>query len=86
MNPQLRSLLLLILLPLAARADDAVQSQLAPRVSAAIDELADAEMAKQGIVGLAVGVVQDGKIALVRGYGWADREAKTAVTRETVFN
>ena len=45
----------------------------------AVDEAARGAMAKQQLVGLAVGVVVDGKVAYLQGYGFADREAKTPV-------
>ncbi len=61
------------LLLLAAPA--AAQSPL----SSAVDRAAKAEMDRQKLVGLAVGVVVDGKVAYLQGYGLADREAKAAV-------
>lgn len=66
-----RLALLVLLLPLPAIA----QSPLPP----VIDQAARAAMAKQQLVGLAVGVVIDGKVAHLQGYGFADREAETPV-------
>ncbi|HEX2202431.1 MAG TPA: serine hydrolase domain-containing protein [Longimicrobium sp.] len=39
-----------------------------------------------GIPGLAVAVVRDGRVALARGFGWADVEARVPVTEDTPFN
>lgn len=72
---------LLVILVLAAR----TLAQ-APGLDAAkIDEAVNAEMAKQKLVGVAVAVVVDGKLALSRGYGLADRERKVPVTDATLF-
>jgi serine beta-lactamase-like protein LACTB len=54
--------------------------------SAAIDSAVQAEMEKQQAVGVAVGVIEQGKIVYLQGYGLADREAKKPVTINTVFN
>lgn len=43
------------------------------------DKAATAEIDKQKLVGTAVVVIDDGKIAWSKGYGFADREAKVAV-------
>ncbi len=39
-----------------------------------------------GTTGLAIAVVQDGKVVFSKGYGWADAEAGTAVTTRHLFN
>jgi CubicO group peptidase (beta-lactamase class C family) len=43
------------------------------------------EMKKQELVGLAVGVIQNDRITYLKGYGWADREQRVPVTRQTMF-
>jgi len=43
------------------------------------------EMKKQELVGLAVGVIKNGRVEYLKGYGWADREQQTPVTRQTMF-
>ena len=43
-------------------------------------------MQAPGNVGLAIGVIRDGRIVYLKGYGLADREAGTPVTMQTVFN
>ena len=50
-----------------------------------VDEIVWAEMDEQQIVGTAVGLIKDGRIVYLKGYGWADRENNTAVTRNTMF-
>ena len=51
----------------------------------AIDDVVKAEMALQEIVGCAVGVVQNGVITHVKGYGYLDLEQKKPVSNSTVF-
>ena len=43
------------------------------------------ELKLQELVGLAVGVVKNGHIEYLKGYGWADREKQMPVTRQTLF-
>lgn len=43
------------------------------------------EMNRQGIVGMAVGIIRDGKIYYARGYGYEDLAASKPVTTSTVF-
>ncbi len=50
-----------------------------------MDEAARAEMGRQQIVGLAVGVIQEGRISYLKGYGWSDREKRIPVSRKTMF-
>jgi len=51
----------------------------------AVDAAMRDEMKRQELVGLAVGVIVDGRVAYTQGYGWADREKKVPVTRKTMF-
>ena len=51
----------------------------------AVDAAMRDEMKRQDLVGLAVGVIVDGRVAYTQGYGWADREKQVQVTRETMF-
>lgn len=67
----LRLAVLLLLVPVPAVAQSALP--------AAVDNAARAAMDSQKLVGLAVGVVVDGKIAYLQGYGLADREAQVKV-------
>ncbi len=50
-----------------------------------MDEAARTEMGRQQIVGLAVGVIQKGRISYLKGYGWSDREKRIPVSRKTMF-
>ena len=57
----------------------------APPLAKRVDEAMRDAMARQELVGLAVGVIQDGKITHLNGYGLADREQRVPVTRQTMF-
>lgn len=82
----LRLILLLALWPCAVHAALPIAKPLSPAQAAAVDQAVEAEIAKQQLVGVAVGILRDGQIAYVKGYGLADREQKTPVTTETEFN
>lgn len=75
-------LLLLIALPPAHGQDSRLSTELAGRVDAAVQK----EMEKQSLVGVAVGILRDGEIVYLKGYGAANREKKLPVTTESVFN
>ena len=51
----------------------------------AVDVAMRDEMKRQELVGLAVGVIVDGRVVYTQGYGWADREMKVPVTRKTMY-
>ena len=50
-----------------------------------IDKDMQNEIAKQSLVGAALGIIVDGEIAYLKGYGLEDRENKIPVTRKTLF-
>ena len=50
-----------------------------------VDKAMRNEMAGQELIGLAVGIIQDGQIAYLKGYGLANREQRLPVTRQTMF-
>jgi len=52
--------------------------------SPVVDDFVEAEMKRQGIPGVAVGIVNKGKVT-TRGYGFANVEHMVPVTDETVF-
>lgn len=52
---------------------------------AAFDHRVQLLMEQPDMVGLAVAVVENGRITFAKGYGWADREAGLPVTENTVF-
>lgn len=58
---------------------------LAPSRAAAIDAAVEAGMRRDGAVGVAVGVIENGEIVYLKGYGYADREKKIPVTTQTMF-
>lgn len=50
-----------------------------------IDDVVIDEMDRQGIVGMAVGIVQNGRISHARGYGHSDLARHHPVTTNTIF-
>lgn len=50
-----------------------------------IDTFIENSMARQRVVGLAVGVIKEGKVVKVKGYGHANLELDIPVTTSTVF-
>jgi D-alanyl-D-alanine carboxypeptidase len=57
----------------------------APVDTAVIDSLVRATVRERGLVGLSVGVAQDGKIVFAKGYGVRSLSRRDAITRETMF-
>ncbi len=54
-------------------------------VAAELDQRILAQMQQDETVGLAIGVIRDGQLAYVKGYGLADRETNAPVTTESMF-
>ncbi|QSQ13973.1 serine hydrolase domain-containing protein [Myxococcus landrumensis] len=54
-------------------------------LQARLDAFIRAEQQRQGVVGLAVGVVHKGKVVLAKGYGSANLEHAVPVTADTLF-
>src|SRR3982074_1736539 len=50
-----------------------------------LDDLADQAMKQWNVPGVAVAVVQDGKVIYAKGYGYRDVEKKLPVTTATLF-
>ena len=50
-----------------------------------LDDVVLDEMNRQGVVGMAVGIIRNGKIYFARGYGYEDLAASKPVTTSTVF-
>lgn len=69
-----------------ATAQTAPERLLTPAQTAAVDQAVRKVMDAQGLVGVAIGVIRDGKIAYLQGYGWADREDRAPMTADTVIN
>lgn len=60
--------------------------QLAQNLVEEIESAIFGEIERQQIVGASVGIVIDGKIAFVRGFGLADREKEKPATSKTIYN
>lgn len=56
------------------------------RYQASLDSLVPALLEELATPGAAVALFRDGKVVLAKGYGWANREKRQPVTRETLFN
>ena len=62
------------------------QPQSAPPANPAqLDSIVRVNFADKGIVGLSVGVMQDGKVVFAKGYGMASLAKNAAVTPATMF-
>lgn len=81
-----RIALTLVFLGLFALGDDLASKPLAAEKATAVDEAVSEEMENQDIVGAAIGIIQDGEIVYLKGYGLSDREKRVPVTVRTVFN
>ncbi len=57
-----------------------------PTTPAGFDELVAETVGRFGVAGAAVGVIDDGKVVLAKGYGMADCSAQIPVTTDTRFN
>lgn len=73
---------LIVALPVSARDAD---TGLTARQASDVDAVAKREMQRRGIPGMQVVIVRDGRIALSRAWGIADKENGTPVTRTTRF-
>ena len=69
--------------PIAAQAD---RAQKVDRFQASLDSLVPALLNELATPGAAVALLRDGKVALAKGYGWANREKREPVTTRTLFN
>ena len=58
---------------------------LTPERLSAIDHYVDAEMKREHVVGIAVGIYSRGQILLAKGYGLANIELNVPVKAETIF-
>tara|TARA_Y100001934_G_C12382457_1_gene793292 strand:- start:4272 stop:5342 length:1071 start_codon:yes stop_codon:yes gene_type:complete len=50
-----------------------------------VDAAVESERERQGAVGVAVGIISNGEIVYLRGYGFADREEQIPVSLDTMF-
>ena len=58
---------------------------LPPRTARIVDEAVDQQMQQQKAVGVAIGIIQNGKIAYIKSYGYEDLEQKILVSSDTMF-
>lgn len=54
-------------------------------ISIKVDEFVTGEMTRQHIPGLSLAIIRDGRIVLIKGYGFANVEHQVPVKPETVF-
>ena len=54
-------------------------------LSSIVDEVVEQQIEQQQLVGCCVGVIQDGKVACLRSYGFEDRENKIATSTDTMY-
>ena len=73
-------ILLIALATIPAWADEVREKRLR-----SIDAKVRAEMKKQDVVGVAIGLIDAEVVSYLNGYGFADREAKIPVTQDTMF-
>jgi CubicO group peptidase (beta-lactamase class C family) len=59
--------------------------ELTPEQATAIDRYVDAEMKREHVVGIAVGIYSRGQILVAKGYGLANIELNVPVRAETIF-
>ena len=69
----------------AANRATALQQEASASFAPALEEAVRDEMTRQEAVGVAVGVIKDGEVAWIGCFGWADRENRIPVSRDTMF-
>ena len=62
-----------------------VQNPLLPKAIEQVEALATAELAKENIGGITIGIVSGGKLVWTKSYGYADTERKNPTTKDHVF-
>lgn len=77
---------LLLILPLLwASGPSRANGTLSSDRARAVDQAVKDEMVRQNLVGAAVGIVENGHVAYLQGYGWQDREARIPASVHTMF-
>lgn len=79
------SCLVILLSVLARAAEDVPLTGIERPELAALDEWMKSFVEEHQIPGGALAIVKDGRLVYARGFGWADREAKTPVQPESLF-
>jgi serine beta-lactamase-like protein LACTB, mitochondrial len=64
---------------------DSATTEHAPSHYQQIDQLVTRAMDQQALVGVALGIVENGQISYLKGYGWADQESREAVSLNSSF-
>jgi CubicO group peptidase (beta-lactamase class C family) len=77
--------LLLLLWTTSSFARAPIAQPLKPEKAAAVDAAIQAEMQKEQVVGMAIGIIEKGQLQYLKGYGLADREKNIPVTTDTMF-
>src|SRR5262245_23595933 len=75
-----------LIMSLAALAQVQATATGQPALDRRVDDYIQAEMSKQHIPGLALGVYRNGQIIKAQGYGFADVKSQSAVKPETLFD
>ncbi|MEW5915799.1 MAG: serine hydrolase domain-containing protein [Gemmatimonadota bacterium] len=73
------------ILPAMLIASAVAAAQSAPPAADRIDAVVRAEMERQKVPGVAIGIVRKGVVVKARGYGFANVEHRVPVTAETIF-
>src|SRR5689334_6172312 len=76
----------LLLATTSLQARDLIEKPLPPAKAKAVDQAVETAIDEQQLVGVAIGILQQGRVVYVKGYGDADREQKIPVTLESKFN
>ncbi|MGH7521112.1 MAG: serine hydrolase [Gemmatimonadales bacterium] len=87
---QLRILAALLVAPVLARTVAAQTprpsaARATPRALSGLDQFVTSQMTEWHVPGLALGIIQDGRVVLLRGYGFRDVEQKLPVTPRTLM-
>src|SRR5438552_12180302 len=93
---QLRILASLLLAPISARTvvapaprapapAPAPAARATSRALSGLDQFVTAQMTEWHVPGLALGIIQDGRVVLLKGYGFRDVEQKLPVTPRTLM-
>ena len=72
------------LVPVTLHSQGAVSSALAPAIER-IDEMTAAELARDGVGGVTIGVVSGPDLIWTKSYGYSDMEEKELASRDTIY-
>lgn len=63
----------------------AAQAKLSVRQKKVVDQAVGQQMDQQKAVGVAIGIIQSGKVVYIKGYGFEDRENQIPVSTKSMF-